>query len=223
MSKALGQENVNKFEMWSDSIKQNDWSLFKKYEYRGELSKTKVARDCAVDLKAFKPGGNNALIAAFKRLDGELQNKFSNVFKRKGSSKDRYVAFVADLERKGGKFPANADGDLNYKAIAKKCNITTAALTSASISALLKADVLRIGTEVVAGRSVEERMDGHLQSTSAGLNRCRKDLAVAQEQIEGLKKQALKLERENRQVKLQSTEQQESLAHIIETGRRFTL
>jgi hypothetical protein len=223
MSQAAGLENINKFEVWMDSVKENDWVLFKNYEYRGELSKGKVSKACSVDVQAFKPDGNALLITKFNNLDIELQSRFPDVFKQKGSSKDRYKAFVDGLSKAGGKFPTNADGDLDYKIVAKKCGITLASLTSPSIASLLKKDVSRLGTENTAGQTVEARMDEHLQSTSSELNRCRKDLAIAQELIEGLKKQVLNLERENRQVKLQSTEQQESLAHIVETGRRFTL
>ena len=223
MSQAAGLKNINKFEVWRDSVKENDWVLFKNYEYRGELSKGKVSKACSVDVQAFKPEGNTVLINKFNNLETELQSRFPDAFRHKGSSKDRYYAFVNELSKTGGKFPTNADGDLDYKVIAKKCGITLASLNSSSIALLLKKDVSRLGTERTAGQSVEARMDEHLQSTSSELNSCRKDLAIAEELIEGLKKQVLNLERENRQLKLQSTEQRESLAHIVETGRRFTL
>ena len=227
MSQAAGEENVKRFEAWAESVKEDDWALFKNWEYNSALSKGAVAKASGVDVQAFKSSktkkGNRVLINKFNNLETELQSRFPDVFKLNGSSKDRYNAFVDGLSKTGGKFPTNADGDLDYKMIAKKCGITLASLTSSSIALLLKKDVSRLGTENKAGQTVEARMDEHLQSTSSELNRCRKDLAIAQELIEGLKKQVLNLERENRQVKLQSTEQQESLAHIVETGRRFTL
>ena len=81
----------------------------------------------------------------------------------------------------------------------------------------------RIGTEVVKGKTVEEMMEGNLISTSSELSKCRKDLAIAEEKIDGLTKQNLKLQSANRKLQQQSKEKDESLDHAIESGRRFTL
>ena len=107
--------------------------------------------------------------------------------------------------------------------LAKNIGFPTARLSSPNIKKQLADDIERIGTERVKGKTVEERMEDNLISTSSELSKCRKDLAIAEEKIYGLNKQNLKLQSEVRKLKQQSTEKAESLDHAIESGRRFAL
>lgn len=99
--------------------------------------------------------------------------------------------------------------------LAKDIGFPTARLSSPSIKKQLNEDIKRIGTELFKGKTVEERMEDNLISTSAELNKSRKDLAIVEDKIDGLNKQNLKLQSEVRKLKLQSTEKAESLEHTI--------
>jgi uncharacterized protein (DUF3084 family) len=109
--------------------------------------------------------------------------------------------------------------------LAKCIGLPRTRLDTVSIKKCLADDILRVGTETVKGKNIEERMENHLASTSTSteLSKCRKDLAIAEEQVNGLKKQNLKLERKIRQLQQQSQENKETLLHCVDTGRRFSI
>jgi hypothetical protein len=224
MSKALGQTNVETFKMWRDDMLTKAWSEFKSLEYRGSLSRTKVAKASMVDLNALKPDkGNTAILKSFDELEKALQKNLPDIFLVKKSALDQYNEHVEKLEQTGGKFPVDAQGDLDVIRLAKNIGIQTARLNSPAIRELLNGDIKRIGTEVIKGKTIEERMEQDIISTSSKLSKCRKDLAIAQEKIDGLTKQNLQLQSEVRKLQQQSTEKDESLEHAIGSGRRFAL
>ncbi|MAD74498.1 MAG: hypothetical protein CML20_06885 [Rheinheimera sp.] len=225
MSQAEAAKNISNMKDWVASAKSNDWQAFKEgryYHYRGVLSKSKVAVAANVGLKALKTD-NPEVIAIYDEFAIEVQKKFKNVFKPIISSLERYHSYIEEMRLEGNKFPANESGELDYYKIAKQCGVTVKALTSVSIAPCLEEDVLSVGTEVHKGSSIEERMEERNTVTSAALSKIRKDLSVAQETINGLQKQLLMLEKENRQLKCKSVEERESLEQMLETGRRFTL
>lgn len=225
MSQAEAAKNINNMKDWVALAKANDWQAFKEgkhFHYRGVLSKSKVADAANVGLKALKTD-NPEVIAIYDEFAVAAQKKFREVFKPIVSSLDRYHSYVEEIERENKKFPANESGELDYHKIAKLCGVTIKALTSASISPCLKEDTLRIGTEIHEGKSIEERMEQRNTVTSSELSKVRKDLSVAQETIDGMQKQLLVLEKENRQLKHKSAEERESLTQMLETGRRFSL
>ncbi len=225
MSQADAAKNINNIKNWVTLAKANDWQIFKEgkhFNYRGVLSKSKVAIAANVGLKALKTD-NPEVIAIYDEFAVAAQEKFREIFKPIVSSLDRYHSYIEEMDREGDKFPANESGELDYHKIAKLCGVTVKSLTSVSIAPCLKEDSLRIGTEIHEGKSIEERMEQRNTVTSAVLSKVRKDLSVAQETIDGLQKQLLLLEKENRQLKHKSVEERESLDQILETGRRFSL
>jgi hypothetical protein len=224
MSRAKGQENFEKFKMWLDDMLTKGWSEFKQYEYRGSLSRTKVANASMVDLNALKLGkGNQDILKAFEDLQMSLQGNLPHAFIAKKSSLEKYHDYVEKLEQTEGKFPVDAEGDIDVIRLAKNIGIQTARLSSPTIKKHLGDDIKRLGTEVVKGKSVEERMEENMISTSSELFKCRKDLAIAEEKIDGLTKLNLQLQSANRELQKQSTEKDESLEHTIASGRRFAL
>jgi hypothetical protein len=225
VSQADAAKNISNMKSWVALVKANDWQAFEEgehFQYRGVLSKSKVAGAANVGLKALKTD-NPEVIAIYDEFAVAAQKKFREVFKPLVSRLDRYHSYVEEMERNSKKFPANESGELDYYKIAKLCGITLKALTSVSIAPCLKEDTLRIGTEIHKGKSIEERMEQRNTVTSAELNKVKKDLSVAQDTIDGLQKQLLELEKENRQLKHKSVEERESLDQMLETGRRFSL
>jgi hypothetical protein len=224
MSTAAGQANLKKFEMWRDGMLAQGWSVFKSLEYQGSLSRTKVSNASMVDLNALKPGkGNPAILKGFKELEKALQVNLPNTFIVKKSALEQYHDYVEKLEQAGGKFPVDADGDLDVIKLARNIGVPTARLHSPAIKKQLDEDMERIGTKLVQGKSVEERMEERLIKTSSESSTLRKDLAIAEEKIVGLEKQNLELQSQIRKLQKQSIEIDASLEHAIETGRRFAL
>tara|TARA_R110000765_G_C18965636_1_gene610005 strand:- start:8548 stop:9222 length:675 start_codon:yes stop_codon:yes gene_type:complete len=224
MSKAAGQANIETFEKWRDTMLRKGFSEFKQLVYRGDLSRSKVAKSSKVDLNALKEhGGNPSILRDFDELVKLLQKNLPDLFIVKKSALEKYHDYVEQLEMTGGKFPVDAEDDLDVIRLAKNIGFPTARLSSPSIKKQLNDDIKRIGTELVAGKTVEERMEDNLISTSSELSKCRKDLAVAQEKIDGLTKQNLQLHSSVRKLQKQSTEKDESLEHAIHSGRRFAL
>jgi len=224
MSIGAGQANVEKFKIWRDALLNKGWPAFKGLEYLGSLSRTKVSKASMIDLNALKPGkGNPAILKAFDELEKALQLNLPNTFIIKKSALEQYHDYVEKLEQTDGKFPVDADGDLDIIKLAKNIGIPTARLHSPAIKKQLDDDMERIGTKLVQGKSVEELMEEMLISTSSESSTLRKDLANAEEKIVGLEKLNLKLESQIRKLQKQSTEKDESLEHAIVTGRRFAL
>jgi hypothetical protein len=228
VSQTIGKENFKKFQTWRDSLlaladTSDNWDVFKPYAYRGDLSKTRISQATNIDLNALKSNGNKAIYDVFKDLESMLQKKIPDVFTVKLSALEQYHAYVDQLEHEGGKLPVDAEGDIDIVRLAKCIGLPRTRLDTVSIKKCLADDILRVGTETVKGKTVEERMENHLTSTSTELSKCRKDLAIAEEQIDGLKKQNFKLERQIRQLQQQSQENKETLLHCVETGRRFSI
>lgn len=225
MSQTLGDKNVEKFNSFLEEWLHKGWPEFKVLAYGSRLSRTKVSRVSDIDLNALQkpPHGNKVLDKKFNELEQLLQVNLPEHFYIKQSSLEKYHDYVEKLESKGGKFPIDTDGDIDVIRLGRSIGIPTARFSSPGIKKHLDDDIRRIGTEVVKGKSVEERMEDNLISTSSELSKCRKDLAVAQEKIEGLTKQNLQLQNSVRELVRKSTEKDESLEHLIGTGRRWTL
>lgn len=224
MSKALGKLNVDKFEVWRDDMLAKGWDAFKSLEYRRNLSRTKVAVASGVDLNALKPKtGNSTILNYFSELEKILQKNLPQTFIVKLSALEQYHDYVERLEQLGGKFPVDSDGDIDINRLCKSIGIPRARLNSPTIKKCLAEDMARIGTDTVKGKSVEERMESHLTATSSELSKCKQDLALAEEKIEGLTQQILQMESTKRRMQKESNEKDESLQHTIETGRRWTI
>jgi hypothetical protein len=223
MSKAAGEANVAKFINYLDALRKEGLSGFKPFAIAGSLSRGRLSEASGVKLGAFKQkNGNRTILTAFDDLEEELQDKLPNLFYIiKKSALEQYNEYVEKLEQTGGKFPVDSEGDLDIIRLAKSIGIPTARLNSPAIKELLNEDRERVGTEVVKGKTLEERMEGNLISTSSELSKCRKDLAIAEEKINGLTTENLKLESANRKLQQQSTEKDDSIEYAVESGRRW--
>ncbi|MFT6508317.1 MAG: hypothetical protein ACJAUK_002432 [Colwellia polaris] len=224
MSKAAAQANIRKFEQWMNGMISSGWLGFTQLEYQGCLNRTKVSKASGVDLNALKKDkGNPAILELYSELEKKLQKALPDVFEVRISALQQYHLFVEKLESGGGRFPVDAAGDVDVIKLSKDIGFPVARLNSPSIKKQLDSDLKRVGTEVVQGKSIEERMEEGLVSTSSELSKCRKDLAIAEEKIEVLTKLNLKLESDIRKLEKKSSEKDESLIHAIGTGRRWAL
>jgi len=226
MSKAQGEINVTKFLLWRDALINKGYSAFKPFANSGSLNRSKVSRESGVDLNALKVGkgkGNPTVLFHYDELEETLQKKLPDYFTVKKSALEQYQDYIEELEKTGGKFPVDEENDLDFIRLAKDIGFPIARLNSPNIKKLLNDDMSRIGTKVVVGKTVQEMMESNLISSNSELSKCRKDLAIAEEKNDSLTKQNLQLQSENRKLKQQSTEKEESLEHTIESGRRFTL
>jgi hypothetical protein len=227
MSQTTAEENIVKMQAWVDLMQAKNWEKFiqgEHFHYRGELSKGKIRKASGVGENALKKD-NPRVIAIYDEFAAKAYKEFPGVLelKIKVSNADKYHAAVDNLFITGKKFPISEDGDIDYPQLAKICAIPVNSLISPSIAYFLKKDVLRIGTEVSEGKTVEQMMEQKNTVTSRELNKARKDLAVEIEKNVGLTEQIVKLQKENRQFKHQSVEQRESLEYMLDSGRRYSL
>jgi hypothetical protein len=224
MKKSPKQVNIEKFEKFLTEWLAKDWSAFKPLAIQGSLSRTKVSAAAKIDLNALKRDkGNPVILKAFDELEKLLQINLPDHYIPKQSSLEKYHDYIEKLESEGGKFPIDTDGDIDVIRLGRNIGIPTARFSSPGIKKHLDDDIRRIGTEVVKGKSVEERMEDNLIYTSSELSKCRKDLALAEKKNEGLTKQNLELQSTVRKLEQQSDENDESLEHAISTGRRWAI
>lgn len=227
MSQTLAEENVKNMQVWVDSMQANNWEKFKEggyFHYRGKLSKGKIHKASGVGENALKKD-NPTVIAIYEEFAEKAYEEFPNILEKKIklSNADKYHAAVNNRFIKGTKFPVNETGDLDYHQLAKMCGVPLNSLISPSIAPFLEKDVLRIGTAVFKGKTVEQLMEKKNIVTSAELNKTRKDLAIEIEKNFGLTEEIVKLQKEISQLKHRSVEQRESQEHELQTGRRFWL
>lgn len=143
----------------------------------------------------------------------------------KGKLNDKnYRAYVKFLKKHKLKFPSNDDGDVNIKAVAEICGFERQVFyVNKTLKPLLTENVIEIGTELVEGRDPSGALSEEVVELRKQLNDAKRDLALTEEEKEGLEKQLMEARKTIRQLEKNSAEEAESLEHIIETGRRFTL
>jgi len=139
-------------------------------------------------------------------------------------NKRNFDAYVTFLKRTGQKFPINNFGDVNLSAIAELCGFERQVFSrNTALREKLDAEVKSIGTDAVAGKDPESRIDRDVKYLRKQLNDAKRDLSLAEEKIEGLQRQLIQLSSELKRSNLDREEVEESLEHMISTGRRFTL
>lgn len=135
-----------------------------------------------------------------------------------------YKAYVKFLEKHKLKFPCNDDGEVNLSAVAELCGFDRQVFyKNATLGPLLTKDAKRIGTDVIEGREQSGQLSEEVTELRKQLNDAKRDLALADEENDGLKKQLMEARNTIKKLEKGCTEDAESLQHMIETGRRFTL
>lgn len=139
-------------------------------------------------------------------------------------NKRNFDAYVNFLRRTEKKFPINNFGDVNLSAIAELCGFERQVFSrNTALREKLDAEVKAIGTDAVAGKDPESRIDSDVKYLRKQLSDAKRDLSLAEEKIEGLQRQLIQLSSELKRSNLDREEVEESLEHMISTGRRFTL
>ena len=139
-------------------------------------------------------------------------------------NKKNFENYVRHLRETGEKFPINHYGDINLSKVAKLCGFERQVFTrNKSLAQKLDEEAKSIGTDVVEGKDPESRLDTDLKNLRKQLNSAKRDLALAEEKIDGLQRQLIELNSELRRSIEEREEASESLDYMITTGRRFTL
>lgn len=139
-------------------------------------------------------------------------------------NKRNFDAYVKYLKNTGQKFPISQFGDINYSQIAELCGFDRQVFAkNKALKQQLHDEAKIIGTDAVEGKDPETRTDNELKNLKKQLSNARKDLALAEEKIEGLQKQLIQVNSELRRSEEDKEEAAESLDFMINTGRRFSL
>jgi hypothetical protein len=139
-------------------------------------------------------------------------------------NKRNFDAYVDYLKATGEKFPINQFGDINFSQIAELCGFERQVFSRNKVlKEKLDADVKFIGTDAVDGKDPESRVDNDLKNLRKQLSNAKRDLALAEEKIDGLQRQLITVNSELKRSDEEKEEAAESFAYMISTGRRFTL
>lgn len=155
-----------------------------------------------------------------KPLDDE---KLSAPEKGKLNRKN-FDAYVKHLKAMGQKFPISQFGDVNLSLIAELCGFQRQVWSNnATLKERLDREVKSIGTDAVEGKDPETRIDNDMKNLRKQLSNSKRDLALAEEKIDGLQRQLISVNSELKRSDEEKEEAAESLDYMISTGRRFTL
>lgn len=144
--------------------------------------------------------------------------------KRKSNSVELYKAYVQVLESEGKAFPANQHGGVNLSKVADECGFLRQVFhQNKTIAALLDEDARRIGTEIHKPNKTDEYLTEKISDAEKAVGQLRKSNSRLSEENDALRKQIMELETVNIRLKNAKKEGEESLEHMIQTGRRFTL
>lgn len=139
-------------------------------------------------------------------------------------NRHNFDAYVKHLEDTSQKFPISQFGDVNLSLIADRCGFQRQVwATNAALKEQLDSAVKRIGTDAVEGKDPETRIDHDMKNLRKQLSNAKRDLALAEEKIDGLQRQLIVANSELKRSDEQKEEAAESLDYMISTGRRFTL
>jgi len=139
-------------------------------------------------------------------------------------NRKNFDAYVKHLKVTGQKFPISQFGDVNLSLIADLCGFQRQVwANNTALKERLDSEVKSIGTDAVEGRDPETRIDNDMKNLRKQLSNAKRDLALAEEKIDGLQRQLITVNSELKRSDEEKEEAAESLAYMISTGRRFTL
>lgn len=134
---------------------------------------------------------------------------------------DRYLKHLEDTSQK---FPISQFGDVNLSLIADICGFQRQVwATNTALKEQLDSAVKRIGTDAIEGKGPETRIDNDMKDLRKQLSNAKRDLALAEEKIDGLQRQLIAVNSELKRSNEEKEEAAESLEYMISSGRRFTL
>lgn len=139
-----------------------------------------------------------------------------------------YVAYVADIEAIGDKFPSNSNGDLNVSAIARivGCQRQVFYREGSKLAAMLKKDVRRIGISLPASKQDKKTaafMEERFTEKSRELSALGKQLDTANQEIETLRTQLNAAHNRIKTLEGDAADHDARFEDMMSSGRRFML
>lgn len=139
-------------------------------------------------------------------------------------NKEKYAAYVAELEATGEKFPTNSEGNLNLSLIARKCGFGRDVFyKNQTLNCLLNDDAQRIGTTLKPGVSNESRLAKRVAEKSNVASKLTKELDARIQEIEILKKTIDELQSKIIDLESRDNEVEMAMDELLSNGRRFIL
>jgi hypothetical protein len=146
---------------------------------------------------------------------------------------DRYKEYVKKLEREGRKFPVNQYGTVNHAAIADESKTRRQWYTESAdrkfepdnktLDAIMKADVKRIGTDIVAPKDPDEELSKIADNRSREANQLRHMLEQKSKENEQLRSDNQNLREKVRILENRAFEAESSAEEMLDSGRRYSL
>lgn len=140
-------------------------------------------------------------------------------------NKRNFDAYVKHLRATGQKFPINNQNqDVNLSRISELCGFQRQVFANnKALKNKLEEEVKNIGTDAREGKDPETRIDNDMKNLRKQLSNAKRDLALAEEKIDGLQRQLIAVNSELKRSGEEKEEAAESLDYMISTGRRFSL
>lgn len=152
-----------------------------------------------------------------KKVSGLKPQDASSINKR------NYDRYVAHLKKSKKRFPVNQWGDINVQGIAKICGFDRQVFDGKIMKTKLLNDCDTLGTEVSRPKNNDSELAKKAKRFADELNKERKANALNEEKIASLEKKVMELRAEVAELKNRESEADESLNHMIATGRRFSI
>jgi kynurenine formamidase len=146
---------------------------------------------------------------------------------------ERYEEYVQKLEQEGRRFPVNQHGTVNHAKIAEDSGTRRQWYTESAnkkfgpdnkaLDAIMKADVKRIGTDIVAPKDPDEELSKIADNRSREANQLRQMLEQKTKENEQLRTDNQILREKIRVLENSVSEAENSAEEMLDSGRRFSL
>ena len=137
-------------------------------------------------------------------------------------NKERYNAYVANLEATSKKFPTNQLGNVNNSLVAEICGFGRNVLYT-SLKEQFEEDIKRIGTELHEGVDKATRLDKKASEKTKIASALQKDLDAKVQEIYSLRNQVDELQIKILKLENRENEMDMGMDELISNGRRFSL
>ena len=139
-------------------------------------------------------------------------------------NRQRYSAYVAELEATGRKFPVNQFGNVNLTLIAEACGFRRQVFsTNKNMRERLEKDIFRIGTETSQDMGVDTLLAKKASDKTKEASQLRKELDAKTQEIAVLRSELESVKKLVRELAVRNTEADSIFTEMVTTGRRFSL
>ena len=137
-------------------------------------------------------------------------------------NKEKYAAYVADLEATGKKFPLNQFGNVNNSVVAEACGFGRNVLYT-SLKEQFEEDINRIGTQLHDGVDKETRLDKKATEKAKIASKLQKELDAQVQENHSLRAQIDELQSRILELENRKDEMGMTMDELLTNGRRFSL